>query len=150
MRKLRKMGGNTTPFSGRAIVILCLFALLNGSCGPGGEVPNADQLFTEGKALRQKGKYREALERFERVLTASEKAGEMQRMAKVLRSIGDIHTAQANYAEAHRRYVRALEIEREIGDKSGIATTLNDLGESYRIQGNYDESLRYYHRSLSM
>ena len=150
MEQVQKMGIKSKPLSQKVLLILCLSALPYSSCGSGESNPNADQLFTEGKTLQQKGRYREALEKFERLLTVSEEAGENRRMAGVLRRMAEVHQAQANHGRAHRNYVRALKIETDVSNWVGMATTLNDLGENYRLQGDYDKALEYYRRSLSI
>lgn len=65
---------------------------------------------------------------YERALAAAERAGDNQRMCRIIAHRGSLHYELREFAEAIRHYDRSLILMRELDDRFGIAQTRANLG----------------------
>jgi predicted ATPase len=63
--------------------------------------------------------------------------------AKLLMSLGILHSELAEYKDSADAFLESLAISRRLGDRSAEVVTLNNLGVSQRLHGSYDSAVRY-------
>jgi tetratricopeptide (TPR) repeat protein len=100
-----------------------------------------------GIVLQNRGKYKEALARYEEALKIEEELGDRSAVASSLHQIGFIHQERGEYKEALARYKEPLKIEEELGNRSGVAKSLHHIGIIHQVQGEYKEALVRYEES---
>ena len=110
----------------------------------------ADRLNQQGIQQYRQGKFREALETFEKVLLICREIGDKAGVATTLNNLGEVYRSQGQYAKAIEYYQQALAIIKQIGDTAGVATTLNNLGAVYRSLGQYAKAIEYYQQALAI
>jgi predicted ATPase/DNA-binding CsgD family transcriptional regulator len=97
----------------------------------------------------QRGYYREARTRFERLLTRAPEISPARR-ARILLSAGEVAFLQCDYATATEHLTAALELMNDLGDERAAATALQRLGSIAREQARYDEARDLHRRSLAI
>ncbi len=97
----------------------------------------------------QRGYYREARIRFERLLSRSPEMSP-QRRAEVLAGAGEVAFLQCDYATAADHLGAALELVRDLGDRPTTATVLQRLGSIAREQARYEEARDLHQQSLAI
>jgi tetratricopeptide (TPR) repeat protein len=106
----------------------------------------ADVKFFLGKSLHQKGRYREALDKLQEVVSKRDEDPD------VLGWTGLVLLYAARYAEAEPLLKQALAIaEKALGpEHPETATSLNSLAFLYSSQGRYAEAESLYKRALAI
>jgi predicted ATPase/DNA-binding CsgD family transcriptional regulator len=97
----------------------------------------------------QRGYYREARLRFDRLLALAAEISPPRR-ARILVSAGEVAFLQCDYAVAIEHLSAALELVRELGDQRAAAIALQRLGSIAREQARYDEARDLHQRSLAI
>jgi predicted ATPase/DNA-binding CsgD family transcriptional regulator len=97
----------------------------------------------------QRGYYREARMRFERLLSREAEMSPARR-ADVLLGAGEVAFLQCDYATAADHLNTAFELVRELGDARTTATVLQRLGSIAREQARYQEARDLHRRSLAI
>jgi predicted ATPase/DNA-binding CsgD family transcriptional regulator len=97
----------------------------------------------------QRGYYREARIRFERLLARAADISPARR-GRVLLSAGEVAFLQCNYSLAGEYLTAALELVRELGDERATATVLQRLGSIAREEARYDDACDLHQRSLAI
>jgi predicted ATPase/DNA-binding CsgD family transcriptional regulator len=97
----------------------------------------------------QRGYYREARTRFERLLARAPEISPARR-ARVLVSAGEVAFLQCDYATAAEHLTAALELVNDLGDERAAATALQRLGSIAREQARYDDAVELHRRSLAI
>jgi len=103
-----------------------------------------------GVGFNLRGKYPAALENYHRALVMHEKLGNRSDVARVTKSIGNVHYRTGNYPVALEHFHRALAMHEELGDSSGVAGVTGNIGSVHWSTGNYPAALEHYHRALAM
>jgi tetratricopeptide (TPR) repeat protein len=70
--------------------------------------------------------------------------------AKLLMSLGILHSELAEYKDSADAFLESLAISRRLGDRSAEVVTLNNLGVSQRLHGSYDSAVRYLEEALAI
>ncbi|HEV8323621.1 MAG TPA: tetratricopeptide repeat protein [Myxococcota bacterium] len=93
-----------------------------------------------GRAYREKGDYRKAVEALQRGLGLFRDSGDLRGVASSLDDIGQVHLNQGNYDAAHRYATDALRHRRRLGDRRSVGTSLLLLGNVNLHIGRLDEA----------
>jgi CHAT domain-containing protein/tetratricopeptide (TPR) repeat protein len=123
----------------------------------------AKALSDEGAKLYQRGRHREATERFRQVLSLQEKLYPKTAyphghpdLARTLGWLGVTAAAHADYAAA-RRYAehsvalwRALAADKRFASPAQLATALNNLAYQCKVQGDYPRAEALYREALTI
>jgi len=114
----------------------------------------ASRLLAESRALRQKGKYDEALPVAERALEIREKTlgPDEPPVAESLHALAVLYEDTGNYAKAEPLFRRALGIrEKALGpDHPDVAESLNGLGVMFILEGDYPKAEPFFQRALAI
>ncbi|MFM7314799.1 MAG: CHAT domain-containing protein, partial [Cyanobium sp.] len=112
------------------------------------------ELIRQAEALKARGDYRGASERWERILAIVEKVlgAEHPDTATSLNTLAELYRAQGRYGEAEPLYKRSLAIsEKVLGAEHPLtATSLSNLAGLYEAQGRYGEAEPLHKRSLAI
>ncbi len=115
---------------------------------------NVLQLTLFAKALRNGGKFDEAIAIAEKALAILKQFGgeENAETANLLSEIGSSYDDKSNIQKAEENYSKSLEIyERIYGQNHPyVATVLGNLGVVFRRNGNYDKAELYFTRALEI
>ncbi|MHA1842701.1 MAG: tetratricopeptide repeat protein [Promethearchaeota archaeon] len=125
-----------------------------------------NDLFEQAKSFFKEKKISDALDAFEKAMSAINRANENEKTkyieylnellrycrengsyeqeALVLRNLGRIHSIFKNYAESMKYHYKALKIQRKYGKKLDVAEGLVFLAEELEISGNYSECIKAY------
>jgi CHAT domain-containing protein len=114
----------------------------------------ARKRFDEALDLEDEGKYKEALQLYERALETRERllGPEHRDVAASIDSVAGVYTRRGEYVQAEPLHKRALAIrEKALGkDHPEIAKGLTNLGTLYYYQGKYQEAEPLYKRALDI
>ena len=118
---------------------------------------HADELqnaYDQYKALKEQGKYREALPFIQEAVRLGEArlGKENKTIATLLNNLGTLYNDLGEYDKAEPLYKRALEItEKALGPTHpSVALRLNNLGSLYDDLGEYDKAESLYKRALEI
>ena len=107
---------------------------------------------SHGGLLHQLQKWDEAIDRYQRSLTAFEDAGNLLGQSQVLSDLGNIYQTLGQWPQAAQFYSRALPLKRQFAHPGDLAATINnlavnqaDLGEPARALETLAEALALYH-----
>ncbi len=121
-----------------AILLLFLF-LLYPVCTIAADDP--DQLFEQGVAAFNSGKYDEAISLWERALPLYREGGDTEHEAMILNNIGLVRFYLHQYDESVGYFKDALAIDRKRGISKDITTDLQNLGMAYSALREYGQAL---------
>ncbi len=107
-----------------------------------------EKLNKEAISLYQSGKYREAIPKFEQLLTICRARRDRKNEGTTLQNLGLVYQSLGQYQKAINYYIQSLSINKEIGDHGGEGTTFDNLGTSYNSLGQYQKAIEYYTQSL--
>jgi CHAT domain-containing protein/predicted negative regulator of RcsB-dependent stress response len=110
----------------------------------------AYRLMSEGEALEKEGKFQEALLKFEEALQIFQAAGNSQREAFCLNSIGGIKAQLSDIEGARRAWEAGYKIWREKNNMPMAGLMLTRIGTSYEKQGNSSQAISYYQQSIEI
>ena len=122
--------------------------------------------FKKSKEFFKNGEVSNALESFDKVLKHFDQAKEVNKEeliqflndllqhcktnnlqneeARVLRTLGRIHSKLRNHVEGLKFSYQALKIQKKIGKKLDIAESLVFLAEDIEVSGNYEECIQTF------
>jgi tetratricopeptide (TPR) repeat protein len=103
-----------------------------------------------GVILQSRGKYKEALARYEESRKIKEELGDRSGVSKSLHQIGMIHEERGEYEEALARYEESLKIAEELGDRSGIASSHGQLGILFTETRRFEAAFEHLLAALSI
>lgn len=103
-----------------------------------------------GRAERDRGKYREAIDSLNRALALFRAVNDTRGVASALDIIGSVHFRVGNYDAALRGVTDSLELRRSLGDKRSIALSLSDLGNIQQTLGRLEECERNHREALEI
>ena len=106
------------------------------------------RLNKQGLQLQGQGKYKEALELFEKALVICKEIGEKEGEAVTFNNIGRVYDDLGQYQKALDYFQQSLVISQQIGEKEGEAVTFNNIGGVYLNLGQYQKALDFYQQSL--
>lgn len=108
----------------------------------------------EASFLVQRGKYDEAITRYEEGLATRKDLGlDIDPMyADMLNNLGGAYFSSAKYDEALEQYQRALALhEQTIGSAHPtVGEVLSNIGNVHQVQGRFEEALDYFERGLAL
>jgi CHAT domain-containing protein/Tfp pilus assembly protein PilF len=110
----------------------------------------ADRLLQEGIQQLRQGKFRAALETFQKVLVIRKEVGDKAGEGTTLNNIGLVYSNLGQYPKALEFYQQALAISKEVGDKAREGATLNNIGGVYSNLGQYPKALEFYQQALAI
>ena len=108
------------------------------------------RLNNEGLQLSNRGRQREALERFQQALIIVRTLKEQQGEGAILNNMGEVYRSLGQYPKALEFYQQALTIVKAVGDRVGEGTTLNNIGSVYSSLGQYPKALEFYQQALTI
>ena len=113
----------------------------------------AEQLFSEGEALRQRqdrASLEAAVSKEREALGLFQAAGQPERAADVLYALGYAHLSLDTYPAAVGFYGEALALYRDQSRDMEIGRTLNDLALAHRVLGQPRKAIALYEEALSI
>jgi predicted ATPase/DNA-binding SARP family transcriptional activator len=120
-------------------------------------MPGSERAPSRGDALSAAGMLSWALgdpEVAERHLSAAmsahERTGDLQGMARSLNGLCNVATERCDYATATTHLLASLELWRATDSRDGIATAIGNLGSLARLQGDFVEARRLMEESLAL
>lgn len=118
------------------------------------ELQKADELTDRVIELNDQGRYGEAIQLAERVVTIREKilGAEHADVAAALNNLATMYSAQGDFQRAARSHERALAIkEKALGPEHvSTATSLLNLAEVYRETGDFARAEPLYQRAVAI
>jgi tetratricopeptide (TPR) repeat protein len=106
------------------------------------------KIHEQGVALFRKGKFQEALEKFNEAL--SEVTGEAKHTAEIYNDLGVTYKQLEDYPAAHQALDEAWTRFTELADKKGQAQTLGNRAAVYEAEDLLDEAVDTYKKSAQM
>jgi CHAT domain-containing protein/Tfp pilus assembly protein PilF len=94
------------------------------------------------------GAIHEELKGLEELLRALQAGGDVERAARVLTRIGDVHLETQDYARAMDYFRRSTELASEVGDSKTQLLAAARVGIVHKQQGRYREALQSYDAAL--
>ncbi|MFX0112963.1 MAG: tetratricopeptide repeat protein, partial [Candidatus Hodarchaeota archaeon] len=104
----------------------------------------------EGTIQLEKGKYDDALERYNTALDISKQLGNKKTIAACLNNIAIIHMYRGEFEPALEIFDEGLAIAVEAEDKEESGKILNNMAEIFTQRGQYDLAYEHYRRSLAL
>jgi CHAT domain-containing protein/Flp pilus assembly protein TadD len=135
----------------RVFLLLCCVLLLvicygNASAQAADE---AERLWGLGEKALDARQYQQAISYYERSLSMTRKANNLEGIAANLNGLGAAYEAQGDFGKALSYYLEALKIARQINNKDLIATNLFNAGSIYSSDFNqYEKALPFFEESL--
>jgi CHAT domain-containing protein/Tfp pilus assembly protein PilF len=114
------------------------------------EVTRAGFLVNLGNSHRVLGRYREALECFERALPTWREKRHSLALGTTLLGIGMVHKFRADYEQALEVFERARDHCRDAGAPGKVAGALNNIAEIQKDLGEYQKALGTLERALDI
>ncbi|WP_407565835.1 tetratricopeptide repeat protein [Streptomyces sp. 184] len=103
-----------------------------------------------GVALRDTGRYEEALGVFDRALALRREIGDRRGEALVLHNVGLVHRQRDDLYRAGELFRTALAIREEVDDTRGVAREHSAIGEVESLLGHDDDALRHLTKAMDM
>ena len=105
-----------------------------------------------GNLYRERAKYKESVECYDRALKLAEESGDELGVARALIGIAEVRLGQANHKEADELVKDGLKIAEGLGEsgKSVVAQALNLLGGIQQTIGCASSAIEYYEQALSV
>ncbi|HDN65429.1 MAG TPA: tetratricopeptide repeat protein [Methanosarcinales archaeon] len=105
-----------------------------------------------GNLYRERAKYKESVECYDRALKLAEGSGDTLRVAQALIGIAEVRLGQANYKEAEELVKDGMKIAEglEESGRSMVAQALDLLGNIRYASGNARQAIEYFERALSI
>src|SRR5690606_22463587 len=97
-----------------------------------------------------KKRYKEAEEKFEKVLNYFISAGNKSGEAQMQRWLGKVYMDTNRFREAESMFLKGLKFRRETADSINIMLITHDLGELYFMENNFKASDKSYKEALSI
>ncbi len=104
-------------------------------------------MLLRGRAYKQKGDYKAALQSFEDQLKLAEQIGDQSQIAYAHGSIGSLLFAQEQYAEARQHFEEGRARYNSLGNQLYEGYALMNLGAALWKLGNYDDSRKMLHQA---
>ncbi|KOX06513.1 regulatory protein AfsR [Streptomyces sp. NRRL B-1140] len=108
----------------------------------------AQSLSDTAAALRNAGRYDEAVQHLHQALALSRELGDRVARASVIANLGDAYLHAGRLHEAVEYARRGLALDRIAGNAWGEGIALSNLGDAYQRMGRYDEALDCLQRAL--
>jgi CHAT domain-containing protein/Tfp pilus assembly protein PilF len=119
-----------------------------------GDLAEAERLNQEVDDLYNRGNYKEAIPRAERLLSIYKSVFKEPNigLANILNTLALLYLRQGSYSKAENFYSQALTITKRLrGEQhSDVATILNNLAGLYQTQGLYSQAEQLFNQSLKM
>ncbi len=106
--------------------------------------------YQQGKESRSAGRYREAIDSFNKAIVISQEAKSQDHEVKCLRQLSVIYWEQGNIKEFFTLNSKALDISVTLNNKKEEGRCLNNLGLYYWKIDNYSSALGVYEKSLEI
>lgn len=103
-----------------------------------------------GSYYFRQGRYREAEQIYQYLLTITERQLNNRQAVTILNSLGKISMVQKRFAEAERYYTRALSISETEGDVALLVAQLYNTAEATYVQGRYADATLFFQRILAI
>ena len=100
--------------------------------------------------LREQGNYNQAEEQYEICKNYFELTSQKDKLAGVIREIGELNRVRRNYLKARELHIISCSLYIDIKCKQGEGQSLHDLGLIERILGNYEKSKEFLESSLQI
>jgi tetratricopeptide (TPR) repeat protein len=107
---------------------------------------NTTFLYGLGKLYYAKGKYRQAIDFYDKCLKESQGIKDFKTVGAALNSLGLSHFWLGGYDKAINCFQQRLVIAWENNDYQGEGAALNNLGLVYSTQGKYRKAIKYQNR----
>ncbi|MEG4455240.1 tetratricopeptide repeat protein [Microcoleus sp. N9_A1] len=106
----------------------------------------AEKLYEQGTAEALRG----AIVKYEEALKLYRKAGDREKEAVTLNSIGLVYSELGEQQKALQYLNQSLPLSQAVGDRSQAAITLNSIGLVYSKLGEPQKALQYFNQSLPL
>ena len=110
----------------------------------------AECLLTKGIVLEQEGLYPQALEVLLQSKSISERIGNIDLIAKILRAQGKLFASQGDFYRAKNYLYQAKEMQEKLHGKSLLSNTLKVIGEMYLEQHQLDSARFFLNQSYQI
>ena len=105
-----------------------------------------------GNLYRERAKYKEAVECYDRALKLAEESGDNLGVAQALIGIAEVRLEQADHKGAEDLVRDGLKIAKELGEsgKGVVARALSSLGNIRHDRGDVRQAIKYHEQALSI
>lgn len=110
----------------------------------------AKSLSFKGSYLSSKGKYYEALEKFEAAVQVSKQINDLFQLGDDYNNIGGTYFNLKKRDEAIAAHKQAAAVRMVSNDSIGLGTSFNNLGFNYWLISSYDSAVFYFEKSLKI
>ncbi|WP_125935616.1 tetratricopeptide repeat protein [Streptomyces sp. WAC 06738] len=103
-----------------------------------------------GVALRDTGRYEDALVAFGQALELRREIGDRRGEALVMHNVGLVHLQQEELDRAGELFRTALAIREDVGDTRGTAREHSAIGEVESLLGHHDDAIRHLTQAMDL
>lgn len=103
-----------------------------------------------GKILFEEKKFVDAIDNYEKALTAISEAENDKSYASIISSISEVYLTTGVYDKALENYMNLLRFYEGNGNKKGMAFTLSFIGNAYAKLQNSQSGLKYLNEALAI
>jgi tetratricopeptide (TPR) repeat protein len=108
----------------------------------------AEELTSRGRSSVKAGKYREALENYNRAASIYAEQAEHVKQTTVLQEMADVHRLTKDNGAALEIYARLMGLFDKLEDPAAKSRTHNNSGLLLARQGNYEDALTHFRKAL--
>lgn len=105
---------------------------------------------TIGHIRREQGKWKRALERYNRSIKISERLRDYYGIADTYRGIGKIYWRRGEQDKAIENYNKCIKYAKKSKDDSILAEVYIDLGVAYHHKGEFKGAIEFYKKGLEL
>lgn len=102
-----------------------------------------------GQAYTKLGKYKRALDLFEKQLKMTQELGNRNGESNILGHIGQTHKALGQTRQAISFHEQQLMVLRDLNDESRVIQVLGELGDAYSQLGQINDAITCYQKQLA-
>lgn len=114
------------------------------------ELGIANATISLGNAVKDQGRYKEAIKYYERSLQLAQKIENKKLIAGNYNNLGNVMRRTKKYQKAIEYFNKALEMNRKAGNQEWISFNYNNLGQTYVDLKNYPKAIQFFRSSCEL
>jgi tetratricopeptide (TPR) repeat protein len=103
-----------------------------------------------GNIYSKQGKFKKALECYNRSLDINSSLGNKQIIGNIYNNIGNLNSKTGNFSEAELAFKKAISMAEEVRDLNELSSIHSNLGSMYTNKGDYKPAFEQIYKALSI